>query len=58
MENLREEPFSLIFVGPEDAYLSDNTYDMAVKGGEKEAIFISAFKSEKEKGIFYDAVFT
>ncbi len=55
--NLRKTPFSLIFVGPEESHLPDDSYKMSVKGWEDQIIFISAFKLEKGKGIFYDAVF-
>jgi len=55
--NLREEPFSLVFVGPEEHHLPDDSYTMSIEGWENQIIFISAFKQEKGKGIFYDAVF-
>ncbi len=52
----RTEPFSLVFIGPNDHHLPDNTYTMGVEGGEEQQIFISAFK-EDDKGIHYDSVF-
>lgn len=58
VKNLRQDPFSLVFVGPEDVHLPDNTYTMSADGWEDKQIFISAFKQEKDAGLFYDAVFT
>jgi len=53
----RNEPFSLIFLGPETHHLPDDTYAMTTKGWEEKLIFVSAFKLEPGKGIFYDSVF-
>ena len=53
---LRAEPFMLIFVGPGDAHLSDNTYTFSIDGGDGAPIFISAHKKD-DAGIHYDAVF-
>ncbi len=54
--NARKEPFSLVFVGPKDQHLQDNSYQFTVEGWEDKTIFISAFKEDIE-GIHYDAVF-
>ncbi|MBU0969735.1 MAG: hypothetical protein KKC20_03770 [Proteobacteria bacterium] len=55
----RQEPFSLVFLGPEDCHLPDNSYHFSSDDGFDNAlIFISAFKSETGKGIYYDSVFT
>jgi hypothetical protein len=55
-DKAREEPFSLIFSGSADMHLPDNTYVLSVEDTEEQAIFISAFKQEKDK-IHYDSVF-
>jgi hypothetical protein len=52
----REEPFSLVFVGPKESFLPDNSYLMSVEGFEEKNIFISAFKQEEEV-IYYDSTF-
>lgn len=54
--DVRQEPFSLVFVGSEEEHLPDNTYTMAVEGWKDQSIFISAYKQD-EKGIHYDSVF-
>lgn len=54
----REQPFSLVFSGPEEWHLSDNSYIMKTEGWEDQQIFISAFKSDGKGNIHYDSVFT
>ena len=56
IDNAREEPFSLVFTGPEDSHLSDDSYEMAIEGHGEKIIFISAHKKD-DKHIFYDSVF-
>ena len=57
--NIRQEPFSLVLLGPEDCHLPDNSYHFSRDDGfEDSLIFISAFKSEAGKGIYYDSVFS
>ena len=56
LENVREEPFSLVFKGPGDAHLEDNSYEMSVEGGRDKVIFISAHRKDNQH-IYYDAVF-
>ena len=53
---IREESFSLVFLGSNDERLADNSYTMSVEGWEDQLIFISGFQ-EDEKGIHYDSVF-
>lgn len=52
----REEPFSLVFVGPEDDLLADRCYSFSAEGCKDQEIFISAFQHD-DQGIHYDAVF-
>lgn len=53
---IRKEPFSLVFLGPGDQRLADNSYTMSVDGWDDQLIFISGFQEDKE-GIRYDSVF-
>ena len=53
---IRQEPFMLIFVGPNDIHLPDNTYTFSIEGIGEKPIFISAHK-KGDAGIHYDAVF-
>ena len=55
-EDARDEPFSLVFAGPEDRHLPDDSYEMSVEGHEKKLIFISAHKKD-DQHIYYDSVF-
>jgi hypothetical protein len=52
----REEPFSLVFIGPEDYPLADHCYNFSAEGCKDQTIFISAFQHD-DQGIHYDAVF-
>ncbi len=54
--NLRKDPFSLVFIGPKEIRLPDNSYWMSVEGHDKQLIFISGFKKDNE-GIHYDSIF-
>jgi len=53
----REQPFCLVFKGPKEHLLPDNTYTMTTEGWEGQMIFISAFKDDGEGMIHYDSVF-
>lgn len=55
-DKARKEPFSLVFSGPVDFHLPDNSYFFSVEGVEDQLISISAYKQE-EDGIYYDSVF-
>lgn len=55
-EDARDEPFSLVFAGPEDRHLPDDSYEMSVEGHGEKLIFISAHKKD-DQHIYYDSVF-
>ncbi len=57
VDNAREEPFSLIFLGPDSNVLPDNSYPMSIDKQDEQSIFISAHKQD-QRGVHYDAVFT
>ncbi len=55
-EDAREEPFSLVFTGPEELHLQDDSYEMSIEGHGEKVIFISAHKKDHQH-IYYDSVF-
>ncbi len=56
VDNIRKEPFSLVFIGSNELHLTENSYWISVEGYPKQIIFMSVFKRDIEE-IHYDSIF-